>query len=100
MKICMIGTGYVGLVSAACFSDFGWEVICVDKDEDRVARLRQGEMPIYYEPGLHEQHGNGCSNARQRRPKVRVARELRAIWNFTEIGSSLPNQHPLRRASP
>jgi UDPglucose 6-dehydrogenase len=53
VKICMIGAGYVGLVSAACFSDFGWKVICVDKDEDRVARLRQGEMPIY-EPGLDE----------------------------------------------
>ena len=53
MKICMIGAGYVGLVSAACFADFGWNVTCVDKDEDRVARLKQGEIPIY-EPGLDE----------------------------------------------
>ncbi|MGB9351793.1 MAG: UDP-glucose/GDP-mannose dehydrogenase family protein [Pseudolabrys sp.] len=53
MKICMIGAGYVGLVSAACFADFGWNVTCVDKDEDRVARLRQGEIPIY-EPGLDD----------------------------------------------
>jgi len=51
MKICMIGAGYVGLVSAACFSDFGWNVTCVDKDRDRLKRLKQGEMPIY-EPGL------------------------------------------------
>ena len=51
MKIAMIGAGYVGLVSGACFSDFGWDVACVEKEADRVARLNEGEMPIY-EPGL------------------------------------------------
>ncbi len=51
MKIAMIGTGYVGLVSGACFSDFGHDVVCVDKDAAKVARLKRGEMPIY-EPGL------------------------------------------------
>jgi UDPglucose 6-dehydrogenase len=49
----MIGTGYVGLVSGACFADFGHQVICVDKDADKVAALRNGEIPIY-EPGLDE----------------------------------------------
>ena len=53
MKICMIGAGYVGLVSAACFADFGWTVICIDKDEDRVTKLKSGKIPIY-EPGLDE----------------------------------------------
>ena len=53
MKICMVGAGYVGLVSAACFAEFGWNVICVDKDEERVARLKKDEIPIY-EPGLDE----------------------------------------------
>ncbi|WP_244500340.1 UDP-glucose dehydrogenase family protein [Methyloceanibacter methanicus] len=53
MKICMIGAGYVGLVSAACFSDFGWNVTCVDNDEDRLAQLERGEIPIY-EPGLDD----------------------------------------------
>jgi UDPglucose 6-dehydrogenase len=53
MNICMIGAGYVGLVSAACFSDFGWEVTCVDKDAARVASLKRGEMPIY-EPRLDD----------------------------------------------
>ena len=53
MKICMIGAGYVGLVSAACFADFGWNVTCVDKDNDRVEGLKRGEIPIY-EPGLDE----------------------------------------------
>jgi len=51
MKICMIGAGYVGLVSAACFSEFGWTVTCVDKDENRSAELKAGRSPIY-EPGL------------------------------------------------
>ena len=51
MRIAMIGTGYVGLVSGVCFSDFGHEVVCVDKDADKIDRLSRGEMPIY-EPGL------------------------------------------------
>jgi UDPglucose 6-dehydrogenase len=49
----MIGTGYVGLVSGACFSEFGVSVTCVDKDADKIARLQRGEMPIY-EPGLDQ----------------------------------------------
>src|SRR5258708_24452430 len=51
MRIAVIGTGYVGLVSGACFSEFGVPVVCVDKDADKITRLRRGEMPIY-EPGL------------------------------------------------
>ena len=51
MKIAMIGTGYVGLVSGVCFSDFGHDVVCVDKDPGKIARLEAGEVPIY-EPGL------------------------------------------------
>ncbi|MEO1561990.1 MAG: UDP-glucose/GDP-mannose dehydrogenase family protein [Pseudomonadota bacterium] len=51
MKIAMIGTGYVGLVSGVCFSDFGHEVVCVDKDSRKIDALNQGEIPIY-EPGL------------------------------------------------
>jgi UDPglucose 6-dehydrogenase len=47
----MIGAGYVGLVSAACFAEFGWTVNCVDKDADRIAMLKRGEVPIF-EPGL------------------------------------------------
>src|SRR6267154_1673355 len=51
MRIAMIGTGYVGLVSGACFADFGHHVTCVDKDGDKIAALRRGEIPIF-EPGL------------------------------------------------
>lgn len=53
MRVAMIGTGYVGLVSGACFSDFGHTVICVDKDEKKIESLKQGIMPIF-EPGLDQ----------------------------------------------
>jgi len=51
MRIAMVGTGYVGLVSGACFSEFGVDVVCVDKDAEKIARLERGEIPIF-EPGL------------------------------------------------
>src|SRR6202011_2941800 len=51
MRIAMIGTGYVGLVSGACFADFGHQVTCVDYDKEKIAALRRGEIPIF-EPGL------------------------------------------------
>ena len=51
MRIAMIGTGYVGLVSGVCFSDFGHDVICVDKVDAKIDMLNRGEVPIY-EPGL------------------------------------------------
>ena len=51
MQICVVGTGYVGLVTGACLADFGMEVTCVDKDAQKIDMLQRGEMPIY-EPGL------------------------------------------------
>src|SRR5512147_291649 len=62
MRIAMIGAGYVGLVSAACFSEFGVDVTCVDKDTDKIARLNGGEIPIF-EPGLADvvaRNVSGC----------------------------------------
>ena len=53
MRIAVIGSGYVGLVSGACFSEFGVDVVCVDLDAEKIARLKRGEMPIY-EPGLDQ----------------------------------------------
>jgi len=53
MKLCMIGTGYVGLVSGVCFSDLGNTVYCVDKNKEKINSLNNGNVPIY-EPGLEE----------------------------------------------
>ena len=53
MKICIIGTGYVGLVTGACFSEFGMEVVCVDKDKDKISMLSKNKIP-FYEPGLSD----------------------------------------------
>ena len=63
MRLAVIGAGYVGLVSGACFADFGHTVVCVDKDEAKVAALKRGEIPIF-EPGLDDLV---ASNARQGR---------------------------------
>src|SRR4030042_682567 len=53
MKICMIGSGYVGLVTGACLSEYGMEIICVDSDKAKIATLEKGESP-FYEPGLED----------------------------------------------
>ena len=53
MNIAVIGTGYVGLVTGACFSEFGVQVTCVDKEQEKIASMERGEIPIY-EPGLDE----------------------------------------------
>ncbi len=52
-KICVVGTGYVGLVTGTCFADLGNDVICLDVDHERIDKLKNGEMPIY-EPGLEQ----------------------------------------------
>src|ERR1041384_6207547 len=70
MRIAIIGTGYVGLVSGACFADFGHDVTCVDKDKGKIDALHRGEMPIY-EPGRSEL---GATEARA--GGLKVSREL------------------------
>jgi len=63
MKIAMVGSGYVGLVSGACFADFGHDVVCIDKDPSKIERLNNNIMPIY-EPGLAELVGNNVKAGR------------------------------------
>jgi UDPglucose 6-dehydrogenase len=63
MKIAMVGSGYVGLVSGACFADFGHDVVCIDKDQSKIDRLHDGIMPIY-EPGLDSLVSNNAKAGR------------------------------------
>jgi UDPglucose 6-dehydrogenase len=85
MRVAMIGAGYVGLVSGACFADFGHQVTCIDKDAARIAALKRGEIPIF-EPGLSELVE---SNVRQGRlefaTEVSRAGEAEAI--FIAVGT-------------
>src|SRR5579872_5218869 len=63
MRIVMIGTGYVGLVSGACFADFGHQVSCIDKDAGKIAALKCGKIPIF-EPGLDQLVSNNVAAGR------------------------------------
>ena len=72
MNICMVGTGYVGLVTGACFADFGMNVVCVDKDAEKIAALQRGEIPIY-EPGLE-----AIVSRNERAGRLRFTTDLKA----------------------
>ena len=79
MKLCMIGTGYVGLVSGVCFSDLGNDVICVDKDLNKINSLKKGKIPIY-EPGLSE-----LVNKNYKNKKLSFSSDLRTSVKNSDI---------------
>ena len=82
MKIAIVGTGYVGLVSGACFAEMGTNVTCVDIDINKIALLRNGTMPIY-EPGLEE-----LVKKNVREGRLSFSTELSAVLNEVELVSA------------
>ena len=83
VNICMIGAGYVGLVSAACFSEFGWSVTCIDKDAEKIEQLCRGHMPIY-EPRLDELLERNLRNGR-----IKFSTDLgRAVAEAVDAGGT------------
>jgi UDPglucose 6-dehydrogenase len=89
MRIAMIGAGYVGLVSGACFADFGHEVVCIDKDKSKVSALLEGRIPIY-EPGLEDLVAR---NVRDRRLTFRTElAETVAAADAVFIGVGTPSR--------
>src|SRR5881296_1991383 len=86
MNICVVGTGYVGLVTGAVFADLGNDVICVDNHPEKVAALQAGKMPIY-EPGLEEMVGRNVADARLAFTTDLAAAVRRALIIFITVGT-------------
>jgi len=97
MRIAMIGTGYVGLVSGACFSEFGVNVTCVDKEADKIERLSRGEMPIY-EPGLDQLVASNTAAGRLSFTTNLRSAVAGADAVFIAVGT--PSRRPGRHRSP
>ena len=89
MQVAIIGTGYVGLVSGACFSEFGIKVICVDKDQDKIALIKNGEIPIY-EPGLEDLVEKNASVGRLSFTTDLCAAVKSSDAVFVAVGTPLP----------
>ena len=93
MHISVIGTGYVGLVTGACFSEFGVNVTCMDTDATPIARLEKGDVP-FYEPGITELVAKGIREEpdqfyhRRRQSRRQSARHLHRRWNPSETDGS------------
>jgi UDPglucose 6-dehydrogenase len=86
MNICVVGTGYVGLVTGAVFADLGNEVICVDNQSDKIETLRAGKMPIY-EPGLEEMVARNVTDGRLSFSTDLPAAVRRAVIVFITVGT-------------
>ena len=79
MRITVVGTGYVGLVTGTCFAESGNKVICVDREASKIQRLQAGEIPIY-EPGLEELVQRNCAAGR-----LSFSTDLDAAMNGSEV---------------
>ena len=90
MRVAMVGSGYVGLVSGACFADFGHEVVCIDKDPAKIAALQAGRIPIF-EPGLA---ALVADNARQGRLTA-IGLEGVERWYLTARDPAAAAEHQL-----
>ena len=89
MRVCMIGTGYVGLVTGTCFAELGHEVMCIDMDQSKIDRLLQGEIPIY-EPGLKELVQSNISAGRLHfSTKIEDAAKFYASFYFIAVGTPM-----------
>jgi UDPglucose 6-dehydrogenase len=86
MNICVVGTGYVGLVTGAVFADLGNEVVCVDNQDDKIAALQAGRMPIY-EPGLEEMVGRNVADARLSFTTDLASAVRRSLIVFITVGT-------------
>ncbi|MCU0647932.1 MAG: UDP-glucose 6-dehydrogenase, partial [Gemmatimonadaceae bacterium] len=86
MRLTMVGTGYVGLVSGTCFAEFGHDVTCVDTDAGKVERLTRGEIPIY-EPGLDALVARGVQAGRLRFTTDLAAAVAEAEVVFIAVGT-------------
>lgn len=87
MRVCIIGTGYVGLVTGTCFAEIGHEVICIDKDQKKISRILRGDMPIY-EPGLKElAESNMRANRLGFHSNVAEAAKLGCTFYFIAVGT-------------
>src|SRR5438477_435277 len=86
MNICVVGTGYVGLVTGAVFADLGNEVVCVDNQTDKIAELRAGRMPIY-EPGLEEMVARNVADGRLSFSTDLAAAVRRSVIVFITVGT-------------
>src|SRR3989442_10771419 len=90
MNICVVGTGYVGLVTGAVFADLGNEVVCVDNQGDKIAALQAGRMPIY-EPGLEETVGRNMADGRLTFTMDLAAAIRRSLIVFITVGTPARN---------
>src|SRR5437870_3115983 len=86
MNICVVGTGYVGLVTGAVFADLGNDVVCVDNDAGKVETLRAGQMPIY-EPGLEEMVVRNVADGRLAFTTDLISAVRRSVIVFITVGT-------------